>query len=122
MQTIAEKLDLTFNDSIPEIIQESLLRCVFTAYKIAYEGCEKFAKEEAHDLRPFYRWVQLRNEFRGLAERFKELTVDVEPNGSGGTYYILLACKQIMLTASALEEGACLPRPSFLCCLFITLE
>jgi hypothetical protein len=110
--SIAEQLTAIFDASIPKRVQEALIQCVFSTYKLAHDECERFPKEEAHDLRPFYRWVQLRALVKGLPGRFPEVTVEIAPNGSAGSFHVIISCGQMVLTASTLDDKSVLPRPA----------
>jgi hypothetical protein len=61
---IKDELEAAFEAAFPAQVQEAIIRCLFNSYETAYADCAKFQTEEAHDIRPFYRWVQLRDELR----------------------------------------------------------
>ena len=107
---LSDQLEQIFNRSFPVLIQQAILRSLFDAYSIAVEECKKFPKEEGHDLLPFFRWVQLRTLFRGLAERFDSIQVKVEPNGTASSYHVCLSAGQIKLTASTVDDPSALPQ------------
>ena len=109
---LVEELEKVFDDSFPRQIQEALIKCLFSAYKVTYEECLKFPREESHDLLPFYRWVQLRTELRGLGGRFQEIETTSEPNGPAPCYHILINTERIMLTVSSVDRPGALPRPA----------
>lgn len=108
---LIRELEDVFNASFPTHILEAMIKCIFNAYKVAYNECkQKFTPEEAHDLLPFYRWVQLRMELRGLGGRFQELQTTAEPNGS--SFHIIINSDRLMLTVSSVDRPGGFPRPA----------
>ena len=108
-----EELERIFDGSFEEQTQQALIKCLYSAYKEAHNECfKKFSKEEAHDLLPFYRWIQLRSEFRGLGGRFKEIETYHEPNGPAPSYHIVINTERVILTVSSVYGPGALPRPA----------
>lgn len=106
-----EEIEETFYASFQNNILEAMIKCLFSSYKIAFDNCMKnFPEEEGHDLLPFYRWVQLRTELRGLGGRFRAITTKAEPNGS--SYHIVIDSDRLMLTVSSVDHPTALPRPA----------
>ena len=106
-----KEIERVFSTSFPDHILEAMLKCLFNAYKIADDECkQKFAPEEAHDLLPFYRWVQLRMELRGLGGRFQEIQTRAEPSGSCS--HIVIDTDRVMLTVSSVDRAGGFPRPA----------
>jgi hypothetical protein len=109
--SLIKELEDAFNASFPAHVLEAMVKCIFNAYKIAYDECnQKFTPEEAHDLLPFYRWVQLRMELRGLGGRFQELETTAEPNGASS--HIVIDSDRFMLTVSSVDRPGGFPRPA----------
>jgi len=106
MASTAGELEQVFDGCVPRQVQEALIRCLFGAYKTTFEECARFPEEEARDLRPFYRWVQLRTDLRGIAQRFRGVGATAE------RYHTLLAAGRVILTASAVEGPGDLVRPA----------
>ena len=106
MASSAVELEQVFDSSFPIEVQEALIRCLFGAYKTTFEECARFPDEEAHDLRPFHRWVQLRADLRGIADRFKGVAASAEP------YHTLLTAGHVKLTASSVTDPEDLVRPA----------
>lgn len=109
MEALSDQLDRIFDVSFPKQIQEAILKCLFDAYAIASDECSKFPKEEAHDLFPFLRWIQLRTLLRGLADRFESVEAQVEPNGTASSYHVCINAGQVKLTASTVDDPSALP-------------
>ena len=65
---------------------------------MAYEHCSRFHDEEARDFRGFYRWIQLRDEWRGLSGRFAGIEASAEQ------YHTLLKAGRMKLTACSLRQ------------------
>jgi hypothetical protein len=107
--SLREQLEQIFDSSFSTQVQQAILRCLFDAYSFAVDQCKRFPKEEAHDLLPFVRWIQLRTLFRGLAERFQSVEASVEPNGTASSYHVCLISGQIKLTASTVDDPSALP-------------
>ena len=101
--SVAEIEELFFK-SVPNEVQRALIQCVFGAYRTAFEDCSKFQDEEARDIRPFFRWVQIRSDLRGLPARFTGLSANPE------RYHTLVTCGKITLTASAVQDPSEMPR------------
>jgi len=109
--SFTKELEDAFNASFPVHVLEAMVKCIFNAYKVAYDECkQRFTPEEAHDLLPFYRWVQLRMELRGLGGRFQQLQTTAEPNGSSS--HIVIDSYQFMLTVSSVDRPGGFPRPA----------
>lgn len=106
MGSTAGELEQVFDGSVQKQVQEALIRCLFGAYRTTFEECARFPEEEARDLRPFYRWVQLRADLRGIAQRFKGVRATAE------RYHTLLSTGRVILTASAVEGPGNLVRPA----------
>jgi hypothetical protein len=105
------QIEEVFSTSFQDYVLESMIKSLFSSYQISYDYCTKnFSEEEGHDLLPFYRWVQLRSELRGLGGRFKEITTKAEPNGS--SYHIIIDSDRLMLTVSTVDNPKALPRPA----------
>ena len=66
MDYSGEDLEAIFNNDVPHSLQRAIIRCVFNAYGTAFDAVKHFPREEARDLRGYYRWVQLRYEMRGI--------------------------------------------------------
>lgn len=109
---LEKELEQAFDTSYSFEIQEAFLKALFSSYKMAFHECSKFDEEEAHDLRPFYRWIQFRKELRGVGNRFRSLESIVEPNGSASSYHIVIDSDHMMLTASSVSVPGILPRAS----------
>jgi hypothetical protein len=108
-----EELESIFDDSFEKQTQEALMKCLFSAYGGSYEKCYKeFPKEEAHDLLPFYRWIRLRTELRGLEGRFGEIETTSEPNGPAPSYHLVVKTNRVILTVSSVDGPRSLPRPA----------
>lgn len=99
-----KEIEQLFFHSVPETVQRALIQCIFGAYNTAFEDCSKFQEEEARDIRPFFRWVQIRSDLRGLPARFPGVL------GSAERYHTRVTCGKIILTASAVEDPSELPR------------
>lgn len=105
----SEMLENTLYSSFQTNMLEAMIKCLFSSYRTSFDYCTKtFSKEESHDLLPFYRWVQLRTELRGLGGRFKEITTTSEPNGS--SYHIVIDSDMVMLTVSSVDHPSAMPR------------
>jgi hypothetical protein len=102
----------SFNHSFPNLIQEAMIKCVFNSYKISFEICKKYPKEEGHDLLGFLRWVELRAQLRGLGGRFNKIETYEKPNGSASSYHIVIDGETIILTVSSVSFPWVLPRPA----------
>jgi len=111
--TLKEELERIFDDSIEEKTQQAFIKCLFSSYKGAHDECfKKFAHEEAHDLLPFYRWIQLRSELKGLEGRFEKIETFHEPNGPAPSYHIIINTERVILTVSSVQAPGALPRPA----------
>ena len=106
MAISAAELERTFESSVSKQVLEALIRCLFGAYRTAFEECAGFPAQEAHDLRPYYRWIQLRSDLRGVADRFAGVQATPEP------YHTLLTIGRILLTASPVDGPGELVRRS----------
>ncbi len=99
------EIESIFNDSFSKIIQEALIKCLFGAYKTAFDDCAaKFPKEEARDICPLYRWTQIRSDLRGLPARFSGVLATAE------RYHTRVTSGHIILTAHSVETSDELPR------------
>jgi len=105
-----KELESIFDKAYSPDIQAAIIKSLFNAYKVAHNECKHFPKEEAHDILPFYRWVQLRTELRGLDGRFQEITATAEPNGTASSYHVALKSDRVMLTVSSVDRPGILPR------------
>ena len=104
MALSGKEIEQLFFHSVPEVVQCALIQCIFGAYNTAFEDCSKFQEEEARDIRPFFRWVQIRSDLRGLPARFPDVLASAE------RYHTRVTCGKVILTASAVEEPWELPR------------
>lgn len=106
MAISATELEQIHDGSVSRQVQEALVRCVFGAYMTAYDACSGFPAEEAHDLLPYYRWIQLRSDMRGIAHRFDGVQASAE------RYHTLLHVGRILLTAHRVDGPGELGRSS----------
>ncbi|CBE68395.1 MAG: hypothetical protein F9K13_02680 [Candidatus Methylomirabilis oxygeniifera] len=106
MAISATELARIFDGSVSRQIQEALVRCVFGSYRTAHDECSGFPGEEAHDLLPYYRWIQLRSDLRGMTNRFDGVHASAE------RYHTLLHVGRILLTAQRVDGPEGLVRPS----------
>ena len=86
------EIDSLFFESVPDEIQRALIQCVFGAYRTVFADCSKFQEEEAKDIRPFFRWVQIRSDLRGLPARFEGVSATPE------RYHTRVTCGKIIIT------------------------
>ncbi len=107
-----EELDGYFDASFGTQVQEAMVKCMFQAYADSYEACKKFLKEEAHDLLGFQRWIEIRNQFRGLGGRFNEIETYTEPNGPAPSYHVVINSEKMILTVSSVQAPWIMPRPA----------
>ncbi len=107
-----EELDSYFDASFSRQVQEAFVKCVINAYAISYESCKKYSKEEGHDLLGFQRWIEIRNQIRGLGGRFNEIETYTEPNGPAPSYHVVINSEKIILTISSVQSPWILPRPA----------
>lgn len=98
------EIEFIFNESVPRGIQEALIKCLFGAYKTAFDDCTKFPDVEARDIRPLYRWTQIRSDLRGLPARFSGVLATAE------RYHTRVTSGHIILTAHSVEASDELPR------------
>ena len=104
MALSAAEIDSLFFESVPDEIQRALTQCVFGAYRTVFADCSKFQEEEAKDIRPFFRWVQIRSDLRGLPARFEGVSATPE------RYHTRVTCGKIIITASAVQDPSDMPR------------
>ena len=100
MHLSPEELERIFDSSFPAPIQQALVQAVFNTYDVAYEHCTRFHDEEARDFRGHYRWIHLRDQWRGLSGRFPVMQASAEK------YHTLLQAGQMKLTACSLRQVA----------------
>jgi hypothetical protein len=98
------EIEEVYFTSLSKAMNQTLLRLVFGGYNTAYEACDKFPPQEARDLRPTYRWVQIRSDLLGLPARFDGIKATSEP------YHTRLTAGGIILTAHSVEGPGLLPR------------
>jgi hypothetical protein len=108
----AAELEDLFNRHFPQETQAALVKCLFSTYRVAFEQCKGFSPEGAHDLRPFLRWVWLREQLSGLSGRFGEIVASTRPNGAGSSYHVVLNAGCLTLTCSSAAGPGVLPRPA----------
>src|SRR5438132_1395016 len=108
--SLSEELEGIFNSSFPQESQEALVKCLFAGYKSVHEHCKNMPKEEAHDLMPFERWVQLRIELKAVGKRFEQLEATAERNGTSNSYHVKITAGLMMITASYGQDPSDLPR------------
>ena len=111
---LGQELEGIFDSAFETQVQESLLKCLFSSYKVSSSECKKKFpyEEEWHDVLPFYRWGQLRTELRGLGGRFKHIEATAEPNGIASNYHIIINSDRVMLTVSSVDRPGGYPRPA----------
>lgn len=98
--TISEdELEKIFHQNVPKNIQEALVRCLFGSYRASYRECSNFPPEEKHDFLGYHRWIRLRTDLRGVAERFHpQMSFTERP------WHTRLNIGQIWLTASSVQD------------------
>ncbi len=104
MDYSGEDLEAIFNNDVPHSLQRAIIRCVFNAYGTAFDAVKHFPREEARDLRGYYRWVQLRYEMRGIGDRFPGITATPQD------YHTLISSQRIRLIASSATDPESQPR------------
>lgn len=103
MIRIGDELEGRFDSSVSKQIQEALIRLLFDAYRTAHADVySKFDAREAKDLLGFYRWVQIRQDSKGLAGRFPDVLIVSK------RFHTLVTINHIMFTTASAQdpEGA----------------
>lgn len=91
-----------FNGSFADEVQIALLRGLFEAYRLADDQAGAFRAEEAHDIRPWLRWIHLRNILRDIGDRFG---ADVESKQTDGyCHYTIMRQGRTALIASSVDS------------------
>jgi len=98
------EIEAIYYKSLSEPMNEALIRLLFGAYNTAHGDCDKFAEQEARDLLPIYRWIQIRSDLLGLSARFDGILATSEQ------YHTRLTAGGIILTAHSVEAPGELPR------------
>lgn len=98
MDYSGEELEEVFNGDVPTQVQQAIIRCTFNAYGTAFDSVKHFPAEESRDLRGYYRWIQLRYEMRGLADRFKDVSATPQE------YHTLVSAGRIRLIACSTSD------------------
>lgn len=93
-----QELEEIFGEDVPNAVQEALVKCLFGSYRTSFDACAHFQPEEAKDLRGYYRWIQLRDELRGLGDRFPGIVATPEE------YHTLITAGRIKLVACSNRE------------------
>ncbi len=107
--SIATELEAIFDNSFPTETQEALIKSLFAGYKAVYEHCKDMPREEAHDLLPFERWVQIRIELRAVGDRFQQLEATTERNGTSNSYHVKITAGRRMFIACFGRDSVELP-------------
>src|SRR5262245_15298121 len=97
-----------FKTSVPEGFLEALARRVPWVYKAAFKRCGKLPPEQAHNLRPFYRWCLLDEQLAALARRCG-IVPKIQLN-DGSCYFVQVPSGRIVLTACSVEKPWRVPR------------
>jgi hypothetical protein len=98
MAISGKELEKIFDSSFSRPAQEGLIRILFGSYRTAFEGSLQFQKEEARDFIGYYRWIQIRSDLRGFADRFPRI------QSIPKRFHTLIKSGQILLTASSIQD------------------
>ena len=99
------EIEAIYDKAFPRRVNEALIRLIFGSYKTAHTDCDdKFPKQEARDLYPTYRWIQIRSDLLGMPARFPGVVATSE------RYHTRMTAGGIILTAHSAEAPGELPR------------
>ncbi len=94
-----------FLNAFPGDFLRDAARVLPTAYRAAHEECKaNYPPPIAHDHYPQLRYAMIERELLAIAENYAEITASSEPNSTGNSYYTLLSCGNVFLTANAVDH------------------
>jgi hypothetical protein len=101
-----------FDDHVSRELQQDLIvRCILKGYREAAEECdERYAWEQAHDVRPHVRRAKIEQLLRGLPARHPEITAVPEINDSNNAYHVRVTSGRVTFTISAVDQPTTIVR------------
>jgi hypothetical protein len=72
------EIDELISNQLPEGLLRGLVQAVFTARGLAWEECQRLARPEAENVRPWIARAHLEGFLRNVAERFPQVSATVE--------------------------------------------
>lgn len=110
MALSAAQITQRFDAFVSRPLLEAILKCIFDAYRTAYEECERiFDKPELKNVLPYYRLGKLNAALRAIPESLG-VKATAELNSACNHYHVLLIAGGARMTASSVECAGQLPR------------
>ena len=94
------------DEHVPRDLQQDLIvRCILKGYAEAADEClEKYAAEQAHDVRPHIRRAKIEQLLAGLPSQHHQIRAVTDTNDSNNAYHVRVNSGRVTFTVSAVDS------------------